>query len=125
MDFVAHRVGRLCGQATGGQLREYAERFGVLDILDRIVDAVDHGRVDQQLEKDLDVLDSAFARHGIDGLTTGSRSYETWRGGGGHPTITAWECPRRSCPRRVPAVDGDRPVCALANLPFVETRITL
>lgn len=126
MELVAQRVGRLCSQAFGGQLREYAERYGVVEALDRVADAVGQGRVDRQLEEDLDRLDEAFARNGIDGLTTGARAFEAWLGGGGHPTVTAWTCPGpRPCPRGLPAGDGDQPVCALTGLPFVETRITL
>lgn len=126
MDLVAHRVGRLCSQATDGQLRSYAERYGVVQALDRIADAVGRGRVDRQLEDDLDHLDAAFARHGIDGLTTGTRGFEAWRGGGTHPTIAAWTCPvPRPCPRAVPISEGDPPTCALTGLPFIETRIAL
>ncbi|PWR14198.1 hypothetical protein DKT69_17500 [Micromonospora sicca] len=126
MELVAHRIGRLCGQASGGQLREHAERYGVLDVLDRIADAIDRGRVDRRLEEDLDLLDGAFARHGIDGLTTGVRGFESWLGGGGHPTVVAWTCPSpRSCPRAMPIGDGERPVCPLTGSPFVETRIPL
>ncbi|RZU72137.1 hypothetical protein EV384_0479 [Micromonospora kangleipakensis] len=126
MELVAHRVGRLCGQAVGGQLREHAERYGVVEVLDRIVAAVRQGRVDSHLAEDLDRLDAAFARNGVDGLTTGVRGFEPWPGGGGHPTITAWTCPSpRPCPRAVPVGDGERPGCALTGAPFVETRIPL
>ncbi len=125
MDLVAHRVGRLCHQATGGQLRTYAQQFGALDVLDRIVDAIGRGRIDARLEADLDALDGAFARHGVDGLTTGSRGYETWRGSG-HRSFTAWACPQRwSCPRRVQLDDGDPPVCGLTGRSFTELRIDL
>ncbi|MFG2055335.1 hypothetical protein ACGFI9_15050 [Micromonospora sp. NPDC048930] len=125
MELVAERVGRLCGQAAGGQLREYAERYGVAEVLDRIAAAVAQGRLDRPLEEDLDLLDAAFARHGIDGLTTGVRGFEPWLGGGGHPTVAAWACPGPDpCPRAVP-VDGDRPVCPLTGTPLRETRIPL
>lgn len=125
MEVIVERVGRLCRQASGGQLREHAERYGVGEVLDRITDAVAQGRLDRQVEEDLDRLDRAFARHGIDGLTLGVRGFEPWPGGG-HPTVVAWTCPSpRSCPRAVPADDGDRPVCALTGTPFTETRITL
>lgn len=126
MELVAHRVGRLCVQAVGGQLREHAERYGVVDVLDRIAAAVGQGRVDRHLAEDLDRIDAAFARNGIDGLTTGVRGFEPWLGGGGHPTVTAWACPSlRSCPRAVPVGDGEPPACALTGAPFVETRIAL
>ncbi len=125
MDLVAHRVGHLCHQADDGQLRTYAQRFGALDVLDRVVDAIGQGRVDARLEADLDALDDAFARHGVDGLTTGNRGYETWRGSG-HRTITAWQCPQQgACPRRVPVDDGDPPVCGLTGQAFTELRIDL
>lgn len=126
MELVAERVGRLCHQAAGEQLREHAERYGVAELLDRIADAVGQGRLDQRLAEDLDRLDDAFARHGIDGLTLGVRGFEPWLGGGGHPTVVAWSCPSpQPCPRAVPADDGDRPVCGLTGAPFGQRRITL
>ncbi|WP_200210197.1 hypothetical protein [Micromonospora coerulea] len=126
MELVAERIGRLCSQAAGGQLREHAERYGVAEVLDRIVDAVAQGRRDRPLAEDLDLLDAAFARHGIDGLTTGVRGFEPWLGGGGRPTVAAWACPGPGpCPRKVPVDDGDPPVCGLTGAPLVESRITL
>ncbi len=125
LELVTERVGRLCGQATGGQLREHAERYGVAEVLDQIADAVAQGRLDRPLEEDLDRLDAAFAHHGIDGLTTGVRGFEPWLGGGGHPTVAAWTCPGPApCPRAVPAAD-DRPMCTLTGAPLRETRIPL
>ncbi|WP_073837685.1 hypothetical protein [Micromonospora sp. CB01531] len=125
MELVPERINRLCRQA-GGQLREHAERYGVADVLDRIVDAVGQGRLDRQLEEDLDRLDGAFARNGIDGLTIGVRMFEPWLGGGGHPAVLAWGCPSpRPCPRKAPIDDGDRPVCGLTGTQFVESRTTL
>ncbi|MEU1686981.1 hypothetical protein [Micromonospora sp. NPDC005707] len=126
MELVAERVARLCRQAVGEQLRQHAERYGAADVLDRIAEAVAQGRLDHHLEQDLDRLDDAFARHGIDGLTTGVRGFESWLGGGGHPTVVAWGCPSPlPCPRAVPEGDGDRPVCGLTGAAFGQRRIVL
>jgi hypothetical protein len=126
LELVAERVARLCHQAAGDQLRRHAERYGVADVLDRIAEAVTQGRLDQRLAEDLDRLDDAFARHGVDGLTIGVRGFEPWLGGGGHPAIAAWGCPSPlSCPRAVPEGDGDRPVCGLTGAPFERRRIVL
>lgn len=126
MELVAERVGRLCGQAVGEQLRTHAQRYGVDDVLDRIVAAVGEGRSDQRLAEDLDRLDAAFARHGVDGLTTGVRGFEPWLGGGGRATVAAWTCPAAEpCPRKAPAGDGPPPTCGLTGAPFVASRIAL
>ncbi|MEV0427030.1 hypothetical protein [Micromonospora sp. NPDC050495] len=126
MELVAERIGRLCSQATGEQLRTHAERYGVAEVLDRIVAAVGAGRWDQQLAADLDTLDAAFARHGVDGLTTGVRGFEPWLGRGGHPTVAAWTCPGAGpCPRKAPVDDGAPPTCGLTGAPLVASRVTL
>ncbi|MFE5480304.1 hypothetical protein ACFQ9R_31695 [Nocardia sp. NPDC056541] len=88
------RVEVLCEQA-GAALAERASRYGVADVLARIVTAAQQGEVS---EADLDLLDSAFAQHGIDNLTRAHRGFEPWKG----PrdiVVTAWVCPTSACTR--------------------------
>lgn len=127
MDEIAERLGRLCAQADGGALFERAARYGVADTVERLTSAVRAGEADSGLAADLDVVDEAFAKHGIDGLTSGPRGYEPWRGGGGHPMVVMWACPAaRPCSRLVPRDDTvPRPHCALADTPFTHRRIQL
>ena len=68
------RVGALCEQA-GEALANRAARYGVADVLARVVAAASAGEV---TEADLDLLDNAFAEHGIDNLTRAYRSFEPW-----------------------------------------------
>ncbi|MEU7632982.1 hypothetical protein AB0C34_23890 [Nocardia sp. NPDC049220] len=111
------RVEVLCSQA-GEALVERASRYGVADVLTRIVAAVERGEVS---EADLDLLDSAFAQHGIDNLTRTHRGFEPWKGARG-VVATAWVCPVSACPR---AATDTRPFCQLTGQPFRETRIDL
>ncbi|MGW4064629.1 hypothetical protein ACWEGE_40515 [Amycolatopsis sp. NPDC004747] len=111
------RVGILCEQA-GEALAERAARYGVADVLARVVAGASRGEV---AEPDLDRLDSAFAQHGIDHLTRDSRSFEPWRGPR-EVVVTAWECPTGACPR---AATGEQPSCRLTGQPFREIRVEL
>ncbi|NUT50723.1 MAG: hypothetical protein HOV94_25955 [Saccharothrix sp.] len=111
------RVGALCTQA-GEALAERAARYGVADVLARIVAAASLGEVS---EADLDLLDSAFARHGIDNLTRPNRNFAPWPG----PrtlVATVWKCPTGACPRE--STDG-QPSCRLTGQPFREIRLDL
>jgi hypothetical protein len=123
-DETADRLGRLCVQA-GEDLRARAVRYGVHDVLTRLTAAArDDSIHTAQLAADLDRLDDAFARHGIDGLTSGQRTYERWAGGGGHPVVALWACPAaRPCDRLVPG--DERPRCELLDEPFVTRKIAL
>ncbi|RSM44606.1 hypothetical protein DMA12_15665 [Amycolatopsis balhimycina DSM 5908] len=111
------RVGILCEQA-GEALADRAARYGVADVLARVVAAASRGEV---AEADLDLLDSAFARHGIDHLTRGHRSFEPWPGAR-KLVATGWECPTGACPR---VATGEQPSCRLTGRPFRETRVEL
>ncbi|MEV4020793.1 hypothetical protein AB0J35_60990 [Nonomuraea angiospora] len=111
------RVGVLCEQA-GEALTERAARYGVADVLARVVAAASRGEVP---EADLDVLDSAFAKHGIDNLTRAHRSFEPWPGAR-NVVVTAWVCPTGACPR---AATDKQPSCRLTGQPFRETRVEL
>jgi len=123
-DETAGRLGRLCVQA-GDDLRARADRYGVHDALARLTAAARDGSVhNEQLAADLDQLEDAFARHGIDGLTNGGRTYEPWSRGGGHPVVALWACPAaRPCDRLEPG--DDRPHCELLGEPFITRRIIL
>ncbi|MEU4344588.1 hypothetical protein AB0H00_25545 [Nocardia sp. NPDC023852] len=111
------RVEVLCEQA-GEALTERASRYGVADVLARIVAAAEQGDVS---EADLDLLDNAFARHGIDNLTRAHRGFEPWKGARG-VVVTAWVCPTGACTR---AATDERPFCRLTGQPCRVTRIDL
>jgi hypothetical protein len=111
------RVGVLCEQA-GQALAERAARYGVAEVLARVVAAASQGDVS---EADLDLLDSAFAEHGIDNLTRANRSFEPWPGARSM-VVTAWVCPTGACPR---AATAKQPSCHLTGQPFQETRVEL
>ncbi|MFI6288219.1 hypothetical protein ACIBCM_26320 [Streptomyces sp. NPDC051018] len=130
VDEVAEKLARLCPQAEGDSLAEHAREYGAGEVLDRLTAAVRAGEGGPAVAADLHALDEAFARHGIDGLTTGARGYETPRGGREHPVVTVWACPApRPCSRLVPRQDGERdgagPPCALSGLRLVSRRIHL
>ncbi|MGW0292054.1 hypothetical protein [Streptomyces tuirus] len=132
MDEVAERLGRLCAQAGGGALAERAARYGVGDVFDRLKEAVCSGVARHRLLADLRELDEAFARNGIDGLTTGTRAYVPLNGGRAHPVVTLWGCPAaRPCSRLEPREaqarvgDAEAPLCALSGTPLLSRRFTL
>ncbi|MCT2587920.1 hypothetical protein [Actinophytocola gossypii] len=111
------RVEVLCQQA-GEALAERAARYGVADVLARVVAAASRGNVPAA---DLDLLDSAFAEHGIDHLTRAYRSFQPWPGAR-NVVVTAWVCPTGACPR----VATDKPPsCHLTGQPFRETTVEL
>lgn len=128
MDEIAERLGRLCAQAEDGALRERAAQYGAADVLERLTRAIRLGATRHHLAADLDALDEVFARHGIDGLTSGPRAYEPWRGGdAAHPLVATWACPARQPCSRLAARDdaARRPRCALGDRFFVARRIPL
>ncbi|MER6430729.1 hypothetical protein ABT272_23755, partial [Streptomyces sp900105245] len=131
MDEIAERLARLCAQAGDDGLRERAERYGVGEALTRLGQAARAGSRTAAVTADLDALDDAFARHGIDGLTVGPRGFEPLRGGRAHPVVTVWGCPAEaSCSRLEPQERqrGSRtppPACALTGTPLVPRKIRL
>jgi hypothetical protein len=95
---LLERIARLCTQFT--DLAAAAARFGAAESLDRIVTGVRAGADPAALKSDLDNLDNAFARNGIDNVTTGPRIYRELPGSCGHPVMRVWVCPAaRPCPR--------------------------
>ncbi|KUN90528.1 hypothetical protein [Streptomyces caeruleatus] len=111
------RVGALCKQA-GEALAERAARYGVADVLARVVAAASLGEVP---EADLDLLDSAFAAHGIDSLTRPNRDYAPWPGPRA-VVATAWQCPTGACPRET---TREQLSCRLTGQPFRAIRLEL
>ena len=111
------RVAVLCEQA-GEALEERAERYGVADVLARIVASASR---DEVSEADLDLLDGAFAKHGIDNLTRANRSFEPWPGARNF-VVTAWVCPTGACSR---AATDKQPSCHLIAQPFRQTKVEL
>ncbi len=113
------RIERLCAHMAGGNREDFdqrAVRYGVAAPLSRIITAVQTGTDPAGLEADLDALDEAFARHGIDNLTGTVRAYRPLPRTGEHPVIRAWVCPApRSCPRLIPLTGTTPPVCALTG----------
>ncbi|MFI9150095.1 hypothetical protein [Streptomyces sp. NPDC053367] len=129
MDAIGERLARLCPQTDGDALRERAVRYGVGDELERLRDAVSSGERGPSVTADLDALDDAFARQGIDGLTNGARDYDTLRGTTAHPGVSLWACPAPvACPRLVPqegAQADAAPRCGLTGTPLVSRTFRL
>jgi hypothetical protein len=128
-DEVAERLGRLCPQAAGEALEARARRYGAGAALERLAAAVRSGATGAPVTAELDALDDAFARNGIDGLTRGDRGYEAVRGAPGHPVVTVWACPApRPCTRlepREPDGPAGTPLCSLTGDPLTLRRYRL
>ncbi|CAL9346860.1 hypothetical protein [Streptomyces sp. enrichment culture] len=131
MDEVGERLARLCVQAGDDGLRSRAEQFGVGGALARLVEAARSGARGPSVSADLDALDDAFARHGVDGLTLGDRAFEPLRGGRPRPVVTVWACPADvSCSRLEPREPGrhgrdEPPRCGLAGRELVSRKYRL
>ncbi|MFE1442609.1 hypothetical protein [Streptomyces sp. NPDC058739] len=129
MDGIAERLARLCPQSDGDALRDRAERYGVGEALERVRAAIRSGDRGASLTADLDALDEAFARHGIDGLTIGARVFQELRGGSAHPAVTLWGCPSPSGCSRLEPQEGERsvtaPRCGLAGTALVSRTFRL
>lgn len=110
------RIARLCAHPALGNLEDFeqrAARYGAAASLARILTAVRTGTNPNLLVPDLDALDDAFARHGIDNLTGTVRAYRPLPGTGQHPVIRAWVCPAtQPCSRLIPGLGLTRR-CAL------------
>lgn len=99
-------------------MAERAARFGVAEVLARVVAAASSGEVS---EADLDLLDSAFAKHGIDNLTRAHRGFSQWPGPR-NVVVTTWKCPTGACPREE---TDEQPSCRLTGQPFREIKLEL
>jgi hypothetical protein len=116
------RIERLCAHPALGNLDAFTERaarYGAADPLARLITAVRTGADPALLKPDLDALDEAFARHGVDNLTRTVRAYRPLPGTGEHPVMRAWVCPAlRPCSRLIPLSGPTPPVCALTGQPL-------
>lgn len=116
---VAGRIEQLCTQLALEDFEERAARYGAADPLARIITAVRTGADPAMLESDLDALDEAFARHGIDNVTSTPRAYRPLPGASGHPVMRAWACPAtRRCTRLILDDRTEARVCALTGQPL-------
>jgi hypothetical protein len=131
MDEIGERLARLCVQAGDEGLRERAEHYGVGEVLARLGQAARSGLRTSAVTADLDALDDAFARHGIDGLTVGARVFDPLRGVRAHPVVTVWGCPAEaSCSRLEPQEQqsgrsrNPPPRCWLTEAPLVSRKFS-
>lgn len=113
---MLERIARLCSQFALDDLAAAAARFGAAEPLDRITAGVRAGTQPADLESDLDELDSAFARHGIDNITTGPRIYRALPGSSGHSVMRVWVCPAARACSRVEIAAGAS--CGLLDKPL-------
>ncbi|MFE1947231.1 hypothetical protein [Streptomyces massasporeus] len=131
MHDLADRLDRLCRLLGGGELARRAREYGVAEHLERVLGAVRDGTDPEWIRADLDALDEAFARHGIDGLTTRTRAYQPLSGTVGHPVLRGWVCPAAHRCSRFTQHDtgtpgGDAgPVCEALGTPLVRVEIPL
>jgi len=123
------RIERLCEVLAHDNLRDFerrAARYGAAAPLTRILTVVRTGADPAPLEPDLDALDEAFARHGVDNLTGTVRAYRALPGTGEHPVMRAWVCPApRACARLIPlsGFGSTPPVCALTGRPLTPLEV--
>jgi hypothetical protein len=113
---LLERIARLCSQFTPDDLAAAAARFSAAEPLDRIVAGVRAGADPADLKSDLDELDNAFARNGIDNVTTGPRVYRELPGSGAHPVMRVWVCPAAQPCSRVEVTGGAG--CGLLGKPL-------
>jgi hypothetical protein len=113
------RLELLCEKLGSGEVQQIAAELGVTPPLERVLGAVrdDRSWVEAAVSADLDELDAAFKRWGLDGGLTGRfRSFRDLPGTGGHPVVDVWMCPAGRCSRVVPAArDDPAPVCAVTQ----------
>lgn len=79
----------------------------------------------------LDALDEAVVRAGIDGLTTGTRGFESITRGYQSVVFSmaapqyGWVCPQHRCSRaETEPADGGEHVCAITGAPLARIRLT-
>jgi hypothetical protein len=123
---VTARIEQLCKQLTGTDFTERAARYGATAPLARIIAAMRAGAELNTVEADLDALDDAFARHGIDDVTSSPRAYRALPGPSGHPVLHAWVCPaRQRCPRQELGNAAQGKMCALTGMPLTGIDVPL
>jgi hypothetical protein len=121
---VEWRIEALCGQLADGELSQMLADAGAGDVLERVLDAVRAGKPAEITVADLNDLEDAAARIGIDGLTTGVRApgggnlatrLPGFGGGGPH---FAWVCPQHVCARVELDTPDPVPACAISGQPL-------
>lgn len=124
MPVANERIGRLCARLVQAGFEDRVARYGVTELIARITAGVKSGVDPDTLLDDLDALDDAFARHGIDGLTT-VREYRPLPGFIGHPTMHVWTCPAPvPCARADMPASGAAPSCAITDMPLIQAEIS-
>jgi hypothetical protein len=113
------RLELLCQKLGRGEVQQIAEELGVAPPLERVLSAVRNGEPWDAVavSADLDELDAAFKRWGLDGGLTGQfRSFSYLPATDAHPVVDVWMCPAGRCSRVVPATrDDPTPVCAVTQ----------
>jgi hypothetical protein len=123
---VIARIEQLCKHLAGNDFAELAAHYGAAAVLARIIAAVRAGAEPDTLEAALDALDDAFARHGVDDVTTALRAYRPLPGTSEHPVLRTWVCPaRRPCPRQEFGGEAHGRMCALTGLPLTRIDVQL
>jgi hypothetical protein len=125
---VDQRIERLCRAIGDADFAALARRAGAVEIVAQIVDAVRSGAATAEgLPDAIDAVDEAFARVGVDGLTTSPRVFRSERFDGGHPAVEAWVCPLDACSRTEPtsATEAPAPRCPIADAPLARMRSRL
>jgi hypothetical protein len=92
---------------------------------DELVDAVRTGAAPDVLAPLLDVVEDAAAAAGLDGVTTGTRRFESLPGStAGFRVNHGWRCPHAHPCGRVEPDGGDQPrACALTADPLTPVKV--
>jgi hypothetical protein len=122
---LAARIAKVCVELGRSDLRALAAEAGADAVLERILGYVGNGVPDaERAAADLDALEDALARLGVDGLTHDIRQYRPVPGTSIHPPVHRWMCPQRCCLR----TEGDTaaqtaPVCAITGVALERVRL--
>jgi hypothetical protein len=121
---IAERIASLCRLLADDDLQRLAAEAGAGPLLARIVASVNAGNQNlAALEHDLDALDEALARLGLDGVTTSVRLHQPRPAAPDTPAPDlggGWTCPLEECSRVEPgaASSGPAPVCGFSAQPM-------
>jgi hypothetical protein len=124
MTGVEWRIAELCAQLADGELPRLLAGAGAEATLERVLASIRSGEPAKVTSEDLDTLEDAAARIGIDGLTTGVRSLERGTISTRLPGISgagphfAWVCPQHACTRVELDTPGSAAVCAVSGRPL-------
>ena len=131
---LADRIRRLCVELGRGELGGLLrEEEGAEPLLTRLLRMLAAEKTDPaEVAAALDALDEMAALAGIDGLTTGTRSYGSITRGFASVKFSmpapqyGWVCPQRRCSRAETTgpADGTEFVCAITGAPLTRIRLT-